>query len=107
MGRKSPLGGHGWISSPQWRETASSGHSLRRNISTFMAAGLDGHGSQESNSSIECLEDIILLFERYTGEAMLDTLPLKLTAIFCADTVGDTNHLCTYSSRHYTWHATS
>ena len=39
---------------------AISGHSLRRNISTFMAAGLDGHGLQESNASIECLKDIIL-----------------------------------------------
>ena len=27
MGRKSPLGGHGWISSPERRETATSGHS--------------------------------------------------------------------------------
>ncbi len=26
MGRKSPLGGHGWISSPERRETATSGH---------------------------------------------------------------------------------
>ena len=107
QGRKPPLGGHGWISSPERRETATSGHSLRRNISTFMAAGLDGHGLQESNASIECLKDIILLVERCTGEAMVDTLPLKLTAILCADTVGDTNHLCIYSSRHDTWHATS
>jgi len=101
------LGGYGWISLPERRETATSGHSLRRNISTFMAAGLDGHGLQESNASIECLKDIILLVERCTGEAMVDTLPLKLTAILCADTVGDTNHLCIYSSRHDTWHATS
>jgi len=26
MGRKSPLGGHGWISSPKRLETANSGH---------------------------------------------------------------------------------
>jgi hypothetical protein len=28
LGRKSPLGGHGWISSPERRETATFGHSL-------------------------------------------------------------------------------
>ncbi len=27
QGRKSPLGSHGWISSPERRETAISGHS--------------------------------------------------------------------------------
>jgi len=34
MGRKSPLGGHGWISSPERREAAMIGHSLHRGIST-------------------------------------------------------------------------
>ncbi len=28
MGRNSPLGGHGWISSPERRETARNGHPL-------------------------------------------------------------------------------
>ena len=31
LGRKPPLGSHGWISSPQWRETAMSGHSVTIN----------------------------------------------------------------------------
>ncbi len=106
-GRKSPLDGHGWISSPERRETATSGHSLRRNIPTSVAAEPDGHGLRESDLSIECLEDIILLVERRAGEAMADTLPRKLTAILYADTAGYTNQLCTDSSRHCTWHATS
>jgi hypothetical protein len=32
VGRKSPLGGHGWISSPERRESANTGHSVLEKI---------------------------------------------------------------------------
>ena len=52
-----------------------------------VAAEPGGHGLRESDPAIDCLEHIILLVERCTGEAMADTLPRTLTVILYADTV--------------------
>jgi hypothetical protein len=72
-----------------------------------VAAESDGYGLRRSDTSIEKLENVILLVERCTGEAMADTLSHELSAILYADTARYTSQRCTFSSRHCTWHATS
>ena len=70
---------------------ATSGHSLRRNNSTSVAAEPGGHGSWKSDRSIECLEPVILSIVHCTGETMADTLPRKLAAILYDCTAGYTD----------------